>query len=313
MPYINVDEAYVLDNTGLQVDQSVDYANANGNVNLIDNWYFVGGGGAAFPINQRGKTSYTGSAYSIDRWYLSGGSLTASVQSDCVQFTASGGNGLLFQYFKTPLTGTFTISAYIRGTGAGYIGVCDATSDHDLISGTAQTFSNVGNDWTLIKRTFTTSTPIGGIRCRVDAGTTFDMQSIKLECGSFTTLPNDPPPNRATELAKCQYYCRVFNPSSGYIYLGGYCQSTTVFRSFALPPMNIRSSAPSVTPSTLTTEAVVIDASGTSHSVSAIASTWQTDTEIGVTLFATTTGLTTGQTATLRITQGATIVVSCDL
>lgn len=36
--------------------------------NLLDNWYFVGGGGAnAFPVNQRGQSSYTG-GYTIDRW-----------------------------------------------------------------------------------------------------------------------------------------------------------------------------------------------------------------------------------------------------
>lgn len=43
--------------------------------NLLDNWYFVGGGsqqgGHEFPINQRGQTSYTGSgALTIDRWSL---------------------------------------------------------------------------------------------------------------------------------------------------------------------------------------------------------------------------------------------------
>lgn len=306
MPYINVDEAYVLDNTGLQVDNSVDYANANGNTNIIDNWYM------AAPINQRAKTSYTGTGYTIDRWYISGSYATTSVESDCVRFsTTSSGNALLYQYFKVPVTGTFTVSAYVRGTGGGYIGVCDTTSSHATI--TTQSFSAVGNDWTLIQKTFTTSTEIGGIRCRVDAGTSFDVQSIKLERGSYCTLMNDVPPNRALELAKCQYYCRVLNPQSGYLYIGGYCQNTTGLRSFTLPPMNVRSSAPTITPSSLSTEAVVIDTGGTSHTVSAITSSWAGDTESGVTLFATTTGLTAGQIATLRINTGATIVISCDL
>lgn len=42
--------------------------------NLLDNWYFVGGGsqlgGGQLPINQRGQTSYVVSGYNIDRWYL---------------------------------------------------------------------------------------------------------------------------------------------------------------------------------------------------------------------------------------------------
>lgn len=43
--------------------------------NLLDNWYFVGGGSQSgngvFPINQRGQTSYSAAGYGIDRWYRS--------------------------------------------------------------------------------------------------------------------------------------------------------------------------------------------------------------------------------------------------
>lgn len=43
------------------------------NKNLLDNWYFVGGGsqqgGGQFPINQRGKTEYAMQGYTIDRWW----------------------------------------------------------------------------------------------------------------------------------------------------------------------------------------------------------------------------------------------------
>jgi len=43
--------------------------------NLLDNWYFVGGGSQSgngvFPINQRGQTSYSTKGYGIDRWYRS--------------------------------------------------------------------------------------------------------------------------------------------------------------------------------------------------------------------------------------------------
>lgn len=48
--------------------------------NLLDNWYFVGGGSqlgyGTFPINQRGQTSYGNSnTYTVDRWKLTDGSL----------------------------------------------------------------------------------------------------------------------------------------------------------------------------------------------------------------------------------------------
>lgn len=39
------------------------------NPNLLDNWYFSN------PVNQRGKSSYTGAGYGIDRWYLGAGTL----------------------------------------------------------------------------------------------------------------------------------------------------------------------------------------------------------------------------------------------
>ena len=42
------------------------------NPNLLDNWYFVGGGsqqgGGQFPINQLGQTEYIGKCCNIDRW-----------------------------------------------------------------------------------------------------------------------------------------------------------------------------------------------------------------------------------------------------
>src|SRR5699024_7637111 len=49
---------------------------AASNPNLLDNWYFIGGGsqqgGGQFPINQRGQTSYSNSGdsiiMSVDRW-----------------------------------------------------------------------------------------------------------------------------------------------------------------------------------------------------------------------------------------------------
>ena len=49
-------------------------------INMLDNWYFVGGGsqqgGHQLPINQRGQTTYTGSStfWSIDRWKSRSGS-----------------------------------------------------------------------------------------------------------------------------------------------------------------------------------------------------------------------------------------------
>ncbi|USF28074.1 hypothetical protein N510_003033 [Firmicutes bacterium ASF500] len=48
--------------SGEQIDALLD--GIHGNINLVDNWYFVG------PINQRGQSTYTGITYTIDRWRM---------------------------------------------------------------------------------------------------------------------------------------------------------------------------------------------------------------------------------------------------
>lgn len=49
--------------------------------NLLDNWYFVGGGSqlgyGTFPVNQRGQTNYSNAGHTIDRWRTDG-SLTVN-------------------------------------------------------------------------------------------------------------------------------------------------------------------------------------------------------------------------------------------
>lgn len=70
------------------------------NRNLLDNWYFVGGGsqqgGGQFPINQRGQTSYA-SGNVIDRWQLSGnGGQSLIIDTDGITLTSTAEYGLYF-------------------------------------------------------------------------------------------------------------------------------------------------------------------------------------------------------------------------
>ena len=51
------------------------------NPNLLDNWYF------ANPVNQRGKTEYTGPTYTIDRWRMWNDAMAASFDVDGVALT----------------------------------------------------------------------------------------------------------------------------------------------------------------------------------------------------------------------------------
>lgn len=67
--------------------------------NLLDNWYFVGGGsqqgGGQFPINQRGQTRYTTEGYTIDRW-RTWGNVTLEIASDGIALSNSGDTNGLF-------------------------------------------------------------------------------------------------------------------------------------------------------------------------------------------------------------------------
>lgn len=66
--------------------------------NLLDNWYFVGGGsqqgGGQFPINQRGETNYAGhNVMCADRWVLrqsSSATTSATLTSDGLVFSGDG-------------------------------------------------------------------------------------------------------------------------------------------------------------------------------------------------------------------------------
>lgn len=79
-----IDSSVIYDDTQKKLQSEInaevgtDISDLNGSLNtyarpnLLDNWYFVGGGSQSgngvFPINQRGQTSYSAAGYGIDRW-----------------------------------------------------------------------------------------------------------------------------------------------------------------------------------------------------------------------------------------------------
>ena len=184
------------------------------NGNLLDNWYFPD------PINQRGQTEYTGSGYTIDRWRSTNENLSTIILSDGIQLLTpanASGSGYFRHYFENPLPpGIYTYSALVRGTGSGFMNVTDEPAGSFF--GPNAVIANPGEAWTLTTGTFlstdTTKIRIAYFRC--NAGSSFDIKAAKLELGPVQTLAhqdadgnwvlNDPPPNKALELAKCQRY-----------------------------------------------------------------------------------------------------------
>ena len=63
------------------------------NPNILDNWYFVGGGSQAgagkFPINLRGQTSYANNVRSINRWSSPNSNITVNLNSNYLEIVTT--------------------------------------------------------------------------------------------------------------------------------------------------------------------------------------------------------------------------------
>lgn len=261
MPYINVDEAYILDNTGLQVDQVVDipYADAGltetqqaqarknivaggTNPNLLDNSFFT--------INQRvfsSATATTANTYCVDRWILFAGGAGAGTLTKNADgtLTINNSSGTTNMYMRQPLldlglTGkTVTISAMTSdGTVYHATGVVPAqnTSYQGVAVATITSTCEVG--FTVAPTTL--SYPYF-VQISSNAGANVTLKAVKLELGTVSTLANDVPPDYGTELAKCQrYFNRISFGSTNYPIAYGYAYSATAIRYLIPLPVTMR-------------------------------------------------------------------------
>lgn len=110
--------------------------------NLLDNSYFP----AAFLINQRGETTYTGSNYSIDRWRAYHADTTHEITAEGVKVSSSGNNPNMYQVIerhKIDTNKTYTAAAmdaegniYLRvgtPTTTGYAYCCIYISGNNVL------------------------------------------------------------------------------------------------------------------------------------------------------------------------------------
>lgn len=227
MATINVDDAYILNETGAEVDKTTgipfkneslteaEAAQARANIraggsndNLLDNAYFVGGGSqlgdGVFPINQRGQASYSGYGNHFDRWRGETNYPSITLAADGVKFcsTTLGQWGTMVQYLakECVIAGkTVTISAIIDGTLASTTYSIPASGGYDLPPATVgdiafNLYSPNGTD--IQFRFYTTTT------------TAHTIAAAKLEEGTVSTLANDLPHDFGEELRKCKSYLR---------------------------------------------------------------------------------------------------------
>lgn len=214
MPNINLDDAYILGETGAEVDKvtglftkdedttsgekafaQLNIGTAGSNRNLLDNPWFLK------PVNQRGASNIPSGAYGIDRWkgeHYSGASVTitnAGLVYDPGTFAAD-----VYQPLEASLrawmNGKIFTASILKGDGT-------------IISGTTAYTNGSRAD-------FITSAQSGGIDCYISPAGNFNCRSesavtivaVKLERGSVSTLENDAPPEYTDELNKCRYYFR---------------------------------------------------------------------------------------------------------
>ena len=265
MAIINVNDAYILNETGAQVDKTTgipfkneslteaEAAQARANIraggsnpNLLDNWYFVGGGSqlgdGVFPINQRGQTVYTSDGPGIDRWKQF--AATVTLASDGVTVTPSAYSNNFLQLMNPAkwnalvgetvtlsievlaVTGTITVAGYNTGIG---------------------TITSPG----IAAFTFTMPSGIADrnkfFGLARQSGSSIKFGRWKLEKGTVSTLLNDPPPDFGEELRKCQRYLwvEVFNTNA--IIANGASVSASDVMLLLPTPASMRAVPPTVT------------------------------------------------------------------
>ena len=222
---------YVLKKMKEKLDLKADKAElaVQSNPNLLDNWYFVGGGsqqgGGQFPINQKGQTEYTTAGYKIDRW-IGNGTLTCKVTDEGIIIATKSISGNAFwQNTGINLGGkTVTLSVLF--------------ASNRLVSGTVVANSNVADGQTAYQdESVQIYIGNGGepaytyfaIRPNREKLEAEPIVAAKLELGDHQTLAhqdaegnwvlNDPPPDYGTELAKCQrYFVRLYPARSAFCF-----------------------------------------------------------------------------------------------
>lgn len=257
MAIINVDDAYILNETGAQVDKvtglftknenattgekqmaRLNIAAGGSNDNLLENAYFVGGGSqlgyGIFPINQRGQTSYGGIGTHIDRWFcndLVGGlSLSASGMSITVG-TQFYGYQQCLPMSRLEEGETYTFSIKISGQIYSWTFTLSSAGQSQYAGwfGNNDVYSYIGvlnGMWRIMPFDSATGT----------LTTVSGVQAMKLEKGSISTLANDAPPKFRAELANCQQYLwqKTF-PANTQIGVGSCIDANTVVVDVVVP------------------------------------------------------------------------------
>lgn len=188
------------------------------NPNLMDNWYFGN------PVNQRGRTSYTGAGYVIDRWIKQDSDGMTTLNEEYVSLVGQGKNldQLVRDNIYKHLRGKeVTLSVLARGNVA-IIGE-DFTNSYSVAYLQSETF-------TVVSKTMTVRSDADRFVYHIQPqdGNPVDIVAVGLELGSQQTLAHQENgvwvlneiPDYGEQLRRCQRYYQRLKASSGYMRFG---------------------------------------------------------------------------------------------
>lgn len=222
------------------------------NPNLLDNWYF------GKPVNQMGKTEYTGGGYAVDRWKIGDG-VTATVANGALNISYSTPGWNLVEPIDNMLVPgvTYTLSCIYKAS-VNPIRLVVAWGDSQYFYNEA---SPISDDWALaqIAGTIPANATIGFnqvvIQSLGSSAGDFSLKAVKLELGSQQTLAHKEDgvwvlneiPRFSDQLVVCQRYLIPINNWTRV--RASYYSGTALF--FTVP-----------IPSTMRTTPAILDPSG---------------------------------------------------
>lgn len=149
-----------------------------------------------FKINQRGSTTYT-TGYTVDRWRITSATLNATTKT---LSNPNSAGGKFLQSLENKPTGTFTVTLNV----ASVTGTVKFSWKDESTYNTGAVISKGLNTYTF------TASSLTEVGIDVASGASIQLDYMKLEKGKVAT--SFITPNKAEELAKCQYYTVVFEP-----------------------------------------------------------------------------------------------------
>lgn len=230
--YSRGDHVHPTDTSRASVESVGNVKNMISNRNIVENWYFVGGGSqlgdGIFPINQREQTTYNSSGISIDRWSIAA-DMAITINDSHIAITNSNTTTRknFSQKIAKPIQGKTVTGSILTAEGNLYSGTVEIPQ---AAPSSTQYLEIATFDGNTIRIVYYTSGSLD-LSLMVAADSTINIKAIKIELGTAQTLAHQESnvwilnelPDYADELAKCQrYYLRITNASASIPVATGY-------------------------------------------------------------------------------------------